>query len=203
MARILLGRAHDPAHNPALARLEWQAAHRDLVAFGAVRRAAEVATLLGGQHPPAEPAGAVSVRSATLRRTGTARCPAHEGHELVLPDPVGLGYPAGLVAEPGREFHVLDLCGARHVEQGLPVLDDEAGAAYRRRLAEVEDDIIEAENDLDDGRRAHAEQDRDYLPAELGRALGPGGRDRTTHSTSQRARTSVTRSLRYAPGAHR
>ena len=51
-------------------------------------------------------------------------------------------------------------------------------------------------NDL--GRLDLAERDRDYLLAELGSALGLGGRLRTSGSSAERARTSVTRSLRYA-----
>lgn len=195
VARILLGHGHRLAGNPSGARAEWQAAHRDLVAFGAERRAAHVAVLLGEQQVPLQDAGPVRV---TLRRAGASWRLAHGSREVVLNDLVGLGYLARLVGDPGREFHVLDLCGAQHAERGLPVLDDEARAAYRRRLAEVEDDIVQAESDLDDVRRLHAEQDRAYLLAELGRAVGLGGRDRTTHGTSERARTSVTRSLRYA-----
>ncbi|WP_107704681.1 hypothetical protein [Nocardioides allogilvus] len=201
VARVLLGQAHELAGQPHLARLEWQAAHRDFVAFGAERRAAHVAGMFTDDQPRREgaagPARELPAR-ATMRRTGRVWRVTHGGREVVLADLVGLGHLARMLAEPGREFHVLDLCGAQHSDQGLPVLDDEARDAYRRRLAEVEDDIAEAEDDLDDVRRAHAEQDRDYLVAELGRALGLGGRDRTTHGTSERARTSVTRSLRYA-----
>ena len=50
---------------------------------------------------------------------------------------------------------------------GLPTLDEEAKASYRRRLAEVEDDIAEAQRNHDDARRELAERDRDYLVAEL------------------------------------
>ena len=52
----------------------------------------------------------------------------------------------------------------------------------------------------DPGRRALAERDRDFLLVELSRAVGLGGRDRTTGGNAERARTSVTRSLRYAIG---
>jgi hypothetical protein len=51
-------------------------------------------------------------------------------------------------------------------------------------------------NDL--GRLALAERDRDDLMAELGHAVGLSGRLRTVGGTAERARTSVTRSLRYA-----
>ena len=83
---------------------------------------------------------------------------------------------------------------------GLPALDDQARDAYRRRLAEVDDDIEEATQLNDTGRLELAQHDREYLIAELKRAIGLGGRHRTVGGTAERARTSVTRSLRYALG---
>jgi hypothetical protein len=81
---------------------------------------------------------------------------------------------------------------------GLPVLDPSAREAYRRRLAEVDEDIEEATAMNDPARRELAERDREYLMDELRRDLGLGGRSRTTGSNAERARTAVTRSLRYA-----
>ncbi len=80
------------------------------------------------------------------------------------------------------------------------MLDDQARAAYRRRLAEIEEDIDDAVAMNDPGRQALAERDRDFLVAELSGALGLGGRERLTDGSAERARTSVTRSLRYALG---
>jgi hypothetical protein len=77
-------------------------------------------------------------------------------------------------------------------------MDAEARSAYQRRLREVEEELAEAERDNDEARRILAERDRDYLLAELAGAVGLGGRMRTTGGTVERARTSVTRSLRYA-----
>jgi hypothetical protein len=129
----------------------------------------------------------------------------------------GFRYAERLLANPGREFHVLDLVTvergslpigpavdgdldavAEGTGAGLPVIDDQARQAYRRRLAEVDDDIAEATRANDIGRVELAERDRDYLVAELARAVGIGGRHRSVGGTSERARTSVTRSLRYA-----
>ena len=50
----------------------------------------------------------------------------------------------------------------------------------------------------DPGRAELAERDRDYLIAELRRAVGLSGRERTVGGSAERARTSVTRSIRYA-----
>jgi hypothetical protein len=129
----------------------------------------------------------------------------------------GFHYLERLLTDPGREFHVLDLVAVergslptgRAVDRGqvsisdgtgsgLALIDDEAREAYRRRLAEVDDDIDEATRMNDVGRVELAQRDREYLLAELGRAVGLGGRNRSVGGTTERARTSVTRALRYA-----
>jgi hypothetical protein len=127
----------------------------------------------------------------------------------VLPDLKGLRYLERLLASPGQELHALDLVaaesapdaldGATRVDSsGLLVLDEVAKAAYRRRLVEVEEDLDEAVLTNDLAREEVARRDRDYLVDELARAVGLGGRDRRTGGSAERARTSVTRSLRYA-----
>jgi hypothetical protein len=78
------------------------------------------------------------------------------------------------------------------------VLDDEARQAYRRRLAEVDEDIDDALRCNDPARAELAQRDRDYLIAELGRAVGLGGRLRAVGSDAERARMAVARTLRYA-----
>jgi hypothetical protein len=125
-------------------------------------------------------------------------------------------YLARLLAEPGREFHVLDLVAgerarsvdtSRRAERGLAfspgldagvLLDAQAKEAYRRRLAEIEEDIEEARAMGDDERAAQAQAERDFLVRELARAIGLGGRDRRAGSASERARASVTRAVRQA-----
>jgi hypothetical protein len=81
---------------------------------------------------------------------------------------------------------------------GLPVLDESAKAAYRRRLADIDEDIEDARAANDLGRVELAERDREYLVAELQRAVGLGGRDRKVLDDAERARVSVTRSIRYS-----
>jgi hypothetical protein len=214
-ARVVLGHAHELAGSPGRARMEWQAALAGFTGFGAPGRAAQVRELLEGrteaETPPLRPVGG-SI-TATFRRAGPSRSVCFRGHQVLVPDLKGFRYLERLLAEPGREFHVLDLVAVEHgtlrragagpdevsvPDVGLPVLDDEARAAYRRRLADVDEDIAEAEAMHDLGRLALAQRDRDYLVAELTRAVGLGGHSRTVGGTSERARTSVARSLRYA-----
>ena len=78
------------------------------------------------------------------------------------------------------------------------MLDARAKDAYRRRLAEIEDDIEQARAFGDGERAAQADAERDFLIREISRAVGLGGRDRRAASTSERARVSVTRAIRQA-----
>jgi tetratricopeptide (TPR) repeat protein len=195
-ARVVLGHAHRATGNETLALMEWGSARTAFAAFGAAAQLVLVDALLSGAGPARRDDAAPM--SASLVREGDCWRIAHRGSETTVPDLKGVGLLARLLAEPGREHTALDLAGAGIVEPGMPALDDEARASYRRRLAEVEDDLAEAERDHDDARAVLAERDRDYLLAELSGALGLGGRVRLTGGTTERARTSVTRSLRYA-----
>ena len=112
-----------------------------------------------------------------------------DGHTVRVRDLKGMHYLARLLADPGREFHVLDLVAAEtgsvaHVDSGqaagLPrsalgdageMLDARAKNAYRRRLAEIDDDIEQARAIGDGERAAQADAERDFLVRELSRAL--------------------------------
>jgi hypothetical protein len=153
--------------------------------------------------------------TATFRCDGDTRTVGFDGFTLVVRDLKGMHYLERMVAEPGREFHVLDLVAAEEgtlpvgrqgdrtgldgeAGVGLSVIDEQARAAYRRRLAEVDEDIEEARLNNDIGRLALAERDREFLTAELKQAVGLAGRHRTVGSNAERARTAVARSIRYA-----
>jgi len=188
-ARLVLARIQQARGQHELARVTQQAAERALRGYGAAipPDAAPAHTTQAGQH------------EALFLAEGTLRCVAFAGREAVLPDLTGLRHVARLLAEPEREFHVLDLLGAGLRDAGaLPHLDAEAREAYRRRLQEVQDDLAEAETNHDTARAELAQRDRDYLISELTRAVGLGGRDRGSGTPQERARTTVTRSIRYA-----
>jgi hypothetical protein len=129
----------------------------------------------------------------------------------------GLGYIAALLSIPGRELHVAELVGAvsgqpaetpaSAAAAGLatsmasdsgPVLDAEAKDAYGRRLAELDEELEEARSWNDDERAARLASERDFITAELGRAVGLGDRDRSFASPEERARVSVTKAIRTA-----
>ncbi|NYF99301.1 hypothetical protein [Janibacter cremeus] len=154
------------------------------------------------------------VQTGAFTASGGQRTVEFLGREVVVRDLTGYRAIGRLLEVPGRHISAIDLVEAspgrtvscdhgeltaRHgPDAGLPVLDDQARAAYRRRLAEIDADIADADvrGDADGSEQAHA--DREYLVGELSRAIGLGGRDRTTGGTTERARTSVTRTIKYA-----
>ena len=193
VTRLVLARALTATGHREKAALETHAATATLGRIGAALPRSTVA-----QEAPS----AVAV----FRLHGDTRTVTFGGTTVLLRELKGMGYLARLLADPGRELHVFDLLGVAlpAVDAG-PVIDAQARAAYKRRIAEIDEDIEDAEHCGDAERVALATADRDYLVRELARAFGLGGRRRMADSTSERARASVTRAVRYALdriGAH-
>jgi tetratricopeptide (TPR) repeat protein len=145
------------------------------------------------------------------------------GHQLQLRDAKGLTHIARLLAAPHVEFHALDLVGgassgdrgggtaaaaaasgtgieirARGDSDAGPALDNQAKAAYRERVTELQEEIAEAESFNDPERAARARQELAFVARELAGAVGLHGRDRRTGSDAERARVNVTRAIRTA-----
>jgi tetratricopeptide (TPR) repeat protein len=218
-ARMVLGDARHQLGDDRAARREWEAARSGFQAFGADLWAERAASLLTDPSRPS-PRAQVAEGSATFRLAGDTRTISYLGTTIQMRDLKGFRYLERMLADRGREFHVLDLVAgdrsgdAAHEPSGLqaadhdgftdgfsggiPLLDDVAREAYRRRLAEIDDDIEDAIRMNDPGRAELARDDRDYVVAELTRSVGLGGRSRTFGGAAERARTSVSRSLRYA-----
>jgi non-specific serine/threonine protein kinase len=219
LARVLVER--DGPGDRARARELVEAALAACRALGlpAIEREARaVAAALDGESQPAVAAasGAGAVRSATFRRDGDVW--SIGGERIVrLRHSKGLTYLARLIAEPGREFHALDLVGqgtgvgaaidaAHAADLGLhvgdtnggAVIDDEAKAAYRARLRELQAEIDEAAALNDPARGEAARFEIDALEAQLSAAFGLGGRARPEGSPAERARQSVTKAIREA-----
>lgn len=85
---------------------------------------------------------------------------------------------------------------APHAQAGLPVIDDEAARAYRRRLEEIGEEQESADRSGDAAASARLEDERAHLLAELRGATGLAGRRRTTGGSAERARVNVTRNLK-------
>ena len=76
------------------------------------------------------------------------------------------------------------------------MLDDQAKVAYRRRLSELHEELDEAKETGNVDRAEQAEQEIEALTKELSRAVGLGGRNRRAASASERARQSVTKTIK-------
>jgi tetratricopeptide (TPR) repeat protein len=181
LARMVLADALRAAGSENRAALELQAAR----------------TILARIEVAATPTTETNV----FRREGDYWSVVFDGHTVRVRDLKGMRYLAQLLTHPGREFHVLDLVAAETGQQmelgdAGEMLDERAKAAYRRRLAEIEDDIEQARALRDAGREAQADAERAFLVRELARAVGLGGRDRRAASASERARSGVTRAIR-------
>ena len=142
------------------------------------------------------------------------------GRQIQLRDAKGLAHVARLLAAPHVEFHALDLVGATGPGRGAagaavavgagievrargegdagPALDNQAKAAYRSRVVELQEEIDEAESFNDPERAARAREELAFVARELAGAVGLHGRDRKTGSDAERARVNVTRAIRTA-----
>ena len=165
-------------------------------AQGDARRAA------AGTQPTPEPSPPAP---NTFRSEGDTWLVAFEGRTVHVRDMKGMRYLCRLLADPDREFYAMDLVALESgghapsdLGDGGEMLDPRAKQAYRRRLAEIEEDLEEAQATGDTARATQAEVEHEFLVRELSRAVGLGGRDRRAGSTSERARVSVTRALRQA-----
>jgi hypothetical protein len=143
------------------------------------------------------------------------------GNQIQLRDAKGLTHIARLLGAPHVEFHALDLVGGAGTGTGAgaagsavsgpgievrsrgdsdagPILDSEAKRAYRARVAELQEEIDEAESFNDPERAARAREELAFVARELASAVGLHGRDRKTGSDAERARVNVTRAIRTA-----
>jgi hypothetical protein len=152
-----------------------------------------------------------------FRREGEYWSIAFTGEAFRLKDIKGLHYLAQLLRHPGREFHVLDLVAAGRVagpggarphpardddlhQAGFsgtaPILDQQAKAAYRARLRDLEEDLTEATSWADpvrEGAPGAAVHGRRTGCGRRARRPGPGG-----GSPAERARVSITKAVKIA-----
>ena len=184
----------------------------------------DAATTGAGAGAAALAADAAAAANAPLAfyRRGDIWTIGRPGRQIQLRDAKGLSHVARLLAAPGVEFHALDLVvGVSSAERGHsgaaaltvgaglevrargegdagPALDSQAKAAYRSRVAELQEEIEEAESFHDPERAARAREELEFVARELAGAVGLHGRDRKTGSDAERARVNVTRAIRTA-----
>ena len=203
IARMGLAEALRAGGRQDQADLELEAARAVLHRIAAAQTTDPAARVEGRDAPDDQPAADLNM----FRREGDYWSVVFAGRTVRVRDLKGMRYLARLLADPGRDLHVLELVAAEtgrvsHAALGDAgeMLDARAKNAYRRRLAEIEDDMEQARAIGDTDRAAQADAERDFLVRELSRAVGLGGRDRRASSASERARVGVTRAVRQAIG---
>ncbi|MEU7526734.1 hypothetical protein AB0A74_13450 [Saccharothrix sp. NPDC042600] len=156
--------------------------------------------------------GTAGTPVATLSREGDHWSLEWAGSVLRLRHCKGLSYLHALLSSPGIDLHALQLSavegpGAPPADHDPeltaggcggtgPLLDETAKNAYRRRLADLREEVADAEQCHDPERAERARSEIDALTAELARAFGLGGRARPACSPAERARVNTTRALR-------
>jgi hypothetical protein len=147
------------------------------------------------------PAHEAVTDEAVFRRDGDVWTLAYAGRAVRLRDAKGLRDLAALLARPGRELAVHELVGSPVPgADGIEQADRTAIAAYRRRLAELEEDRAEAAAMHDPVRAERATAERDALLHELAAVTGLGGRVRRGGSDAERMRKAVGNRIRQAVG---
>ena len=146
---------------------------------------------------PAVETGVTTVR--LVEQAGGLWQVGRPGHEVTLPDLRGLHQLHALLSRPDTGVLATDLVTGKDPaavwQPGLEVIDDRARRAYRRRLAELEQEIISASARGDRGRHGRLRDEQKLLLAQLSAGTGLGGRPRITGSTVERSRIAVRKTL--------
>jgi hypothetical protein len=123
--------------------------------------------------------------ACVFRRYGEFWRLTFDGQTVYLKDSVGLAYIARLLNEPYRDIPAVSLLAARagidpRMASGSSgeLLDEAGRERFRRRYAELSEELEEARADHDLGRVAKLQVEMDVLVSEIARATGLGGRSR-------------------------
>ena len=207
-ARVLVSSHRDPRARtvPPLESEEINALRNDLdaeIRAAVPARLAELTLLVtaelgsgaapGTQKAPAEDA---------FLRDGEMWQLSFGGETVHMPDLKGLHDLARLLAAPGQEIHALDLGsggdGAAPQGHAGELLDDEARAAYKRRIDELREERELAQAANDTVRAERAQEELEAIGDTLKSAYGLGGRARRAGDHAERARSAVTWRIRSA-----
>jgi predicted ATPase len=140
---------------------------------------------------------------ATLRPEGGVWRVEFDGQSVHVPDMKGLWHLRELLSRPREQVLALSLLTAPSEEpvsvgDAGPLLDREALRQYRKRLAELDEELDAAEAHHDVAKHAKRATEREALLAEIKRATGLGGKPRRAGSPTEKARLNVTRAIRRA-----
>ena len=178
-------------------------------AVDALRRAAEAATVMAmplRAERWARRADELSVdtdeslAAATVLRRDHGQWVVEVGDRRAeLPDLVGVGYLAVLLARPEDEVPALELCGGSDVESAFhELVDEQTLRSYRRRAAELDEQLELARRSGPRRRIDRLETEREALREELSAVVAKSGRARRFVDSGERARTAVRKAITRA-----
>ena len=198
----------------ALQLLTYAAEAAEELGMNQVHDQVEAARALLGAGSDSDSPGLPEAPAPIFRKDGEYWIIGFRGVTVLMKDARGLHLLRRLLAAPGTELHVLNLAAGSTTSsnkkpgerlpdgwsvEGIsaePLLDPAAKAAYRTRIEELNREIEEAEDHHDLGRASSGREEMQYILDELARAVGLGGRDRRATSPAERARSSVSKSIR-------
>ena len=220
-ARLLLGRDDPAALGRALALATAAVESARELDLGEIRPRAEAVLeraqeCVGGRAAPlsataASPAGGPSTAAHLFLCEGEFWRIVFQGSEVRVRDLTGVRQIAHLLSRPGEDVSVLDLIDvsvrrapggngedAPSLRDAGEALDRRARIEYRAEIAALEAQLEEARSFNDLGRVHSIEHRIAAISDELSRSLGLGGRPRRVGAPVERARVSVTRTIRDA-----
>jgi hypothetical protein len=191
-------------------------------AFGTAFRRAVAAEPARAADDATEPAAvapepAPEAESASLRREGDFWRVTYASKTVLIRHSRGISLLVHLLRNPREEIHVSALDALSPSDAAVAtasaspidvpvgdlgdageVLDAQAKASYRRRLAELREELVEAEANNDIGRVESLRAELEAITDQLRQATGLGGRSRRAASNADRIRVAVTRRIRAA-----
>ena len=167
---------------------------------------------------PTHPLARIAHEENLFRKQDDFWTVRYNGSSAFLKNTRGLQCLASLLGAPDRPIHACELLGcceqatnakalsyddSRELttgegDDGITVLDSQAKAEYRCRLNELQQEIEEAEEFNDPERATKAMAEKEALLQSLASAIGLGGRDRKISSSSERARSAVTKRIKQS-----
>ena len=122
---------------------------------------------------------------SVFRRLGQVWVIKYERELILMQDARGLSYLARLLADVGRVVPAASLLAVvagidQRITSGTSgrMLDDQALAKYRQRYTELQEELGEAEDQNDLGRKAKLQEEMEAFGTEIARATGLGGKKR-------------------------
>jgi hypothetical protein len=182
----------------------------------------EAKSLNGAQEFVAHPPIFCAREESVFFKQGDYWTIHYQGQIARLKATRGLQCLASLLRHPDREFHVSELIAvvggepvasvarlangtckddgnqvrAARFQDAGPILDARAKVEYRRRLADLQGELEDAERLNDAERAGRARQEMDSIADQLAVAVGLGGRNRRAASQAERARSTVTKRIK-------